>query len=204
MPLLRLILSRPPACRRAGALWSWLCALALAFVLAAAASGSFMGAQTRSEVSRIKAEMRQLGAALEQYRVDYGKYPITYPIVGSYGTTTSTGAPLSSLRAYLAKPMQLERSYSFFNYERIVLGDWATVAGMPPRVLPHFRGFLVWHSGPDRTDSNLYWGPVGANSPSSVAVYTRLIYDPTNGNLSSGDMGFTVGEMVYPGLQIDR
>lgn len=51
--------------------------VAIIAILAAIAVPNFLEAQTRSKVSRTKADLRSLATALEAYRVDQNKYP--YP-----------------------------------------------------------------------------------------------------------------------------
>lgn len=49
--------------------------VAIIAILAAIAVPNFLEAQTRSKVSRCKADMRSLVTALESYAVDNNKYP---------------------------------------------------------------------------------------------------------------------------------
>ncbi len=49
--------------------------VAIIAILAAIAVPNFLEAQTRAKVSRVKADMRSVGTALETYAVDYNKYP---------------------------------------------------------------------------------------------------------------------------------
>ena len=51
--------------------------VAIIAILAAIAVPNFLEAQARSKVSRIKADMRTVGTAIETYRVDYNLPPIT-------------------------------------------------------------------------------------------------------------------------------
>src|SRR5262245_1679718 len=52
-----------------------LIAVAILAILAAIAVPNFLEAQTRSKVSRVKADMRSLGTALQCYLTDHGAYP---------------------------------------------------------------------------------------------------------------------------------
>ena len=49
--------------------------VAIIAILAAIAVPNFLEAQVRSKVSRVKADMRSLGTALQAYAVDYNNYP---------------------------------------------------------------------------------------------------------------------------------
>jgi len=57
--------------------------VAIIAILAAIAVPNFLEAQTRSKVSRAKADMRSIGTSLEAYAVDNNKYPFKRgPLVG--------------------------------------------------------------------------------------------------------------------------
>src|SRR5687768_10005284 len=53
--------------------------VAIIAILAAIAVPNFLEAQTRSKVSRAKADMRSLATGLEAYRTDYDAYPSGHP-----------------------------------------------------------------------------------------------------------------------------
>ena len=72
--------------RRKDRLFDWrgftlielLIVVAIIAILAAIAVPNFLEAQTRSKVSRCKADMRSLGIAIESYQIDHAIYPY-YP-----------------------------------------------------------------------------------------------------------------------------
>jgi prepilin-type N-terminal cleavage/methylation domain-containing protein len=49
--------------------------VAIIAILAAIVAPNFLEAQTRSKVSRVKADQRSMATALEAYRIDYNQYP---------------------------------------------------------------------------------------------------------------------------------
>jgi prepilin-type N-terminal cleavage/methylation domain-containing protein len=61
--------------RRGFTLIELLIVVAIIAILAAIAVPNFLEAQTRSKVSRVKADMRSMATALESYVVDNNKYP---------------------------------------------------------------------------------------------------------------------------------
>ncbi len=62
--------------------------VAIIAILAAIAVPNFLEAQTRSRVSRVKADMRSAATALESYQIDHNQYPFDgYNYDGSLGTT---------------------------------------------------------------------------------------------------------------------
>jgi type II secretion system protein G len=56
--------------------------VAIIAILAAIAVPNFLEAQTRSKVSRVKADMRSLATAIESYAVDNNHYPDAYQATG--------------------------------------------------------------------------------------------------------------------------
>jgi len=63
--------------KRAFTLIELLIVVAIIGILAAIAVPNFLNAQTRAKIARIQADMRSTGNALEQYRLDNNKYPVT-------------------------------------------------------------------------------------------------------------------------------
>lgn len=61
--------------RRAFTLIELLIVVAIIAILAAIAVPNFLEAQTRSKVSKVKADMRSLATAIEAYAVDHNNYP---------------------------------------------------------------------------------------------------------------------------------
>jgi len=50
--------------------------VAIIAILAAIALPNFLEAQTRSKVSRVKADLRTIATGLETYHIDWNHYPI--------------------------------------------------------------------------------------------------------------------------------
>ncbi len=58
--------------------------VAIIAILAAIAIPNFLAAQTRSKVSKLKAEFKTLATAIESYCVDQSSYPIHYQATATY------------------------------------------------------------------------------------------------------------------------
>ena len=189
--------------------------VAIIAILAAIAVPNFLEAQVRSKVSRVKADMRAIATALEAYAVDNNDYPDT--INGGDTYTQYMVPPLSTPVAYLTAsasirdPFTPEHSaftsgpdwrgtfwYASYNGKWVDMGNkW-----------PGHRGAIMASYGPDRVQDNLAWYPYMLAHPGLITTATDgvtrsttyanpvdMVYDPTNGTRSWGDVGRTVGNL---------
>src|SRR5688572_10315766 len=83
--------------------------VAIIAILAAIAVPNFLEAQTRAKVSRVKADMRSVGTALQAYAVDHNHYPPDY--IGS--VTAPVAAYRLRLIFYLTTPVAYITSVGF-------------------------------------------------------------------------------------------
>lgn len=154
--------------------------VAIIAILAAIAVPNFLEAQTRSKVSRVAADMRSTGTALESYAVDNNHYPVPEFAVESWSTPkvlTTPIAYITSLPHDIFKPDR-DPTFPYFSYEE---KDWCNKVLGRPEYWDLFifrRGFqwLLSSFGPDLDHD---WG-------------FDPLYDPTNGTVSNGDI-ITVG-----------
>jgi hypothetical protein len=202
---------------RAASLHSLVAGLLLTALIGSLAVAKFANGETRSKYAQTRADMRAIGMAVENYRADWGVYPPSFPIGNSFSVSMLTDFlnRMTQPTQYLHYPVATDPFYpitaatsplpyyKFINYEPIVENDWAWFA-----VYSHnteaSRSFLIWSYGPDRIDDNLYWGPTVSSPPSIVSTFCNLIYDPTNGTFSRGDIGFQGGEVLLKQLPIER
>jgi len=170
--------------------------VAIIAILAAIAIPNFLESQVRSKVSRAKADMRSIATALESYFTDANHYPnhsengwpyyltrqLTTP--SRYLSSASLHDPFKDTghaakyasdyprrfryvnsQAWLEKWPDIGPSYAGTKYDVTELTDITPING----------GWKLISAGPDKREN-------------TGALSTTLIYDPTNGTYSSGDI----------------
>jgi type II secretion system protein G len=176
---------RPTLQRKAFTLIELLIVVAIIAILAAIAVPNFLEAQTRSKVSRAKADMRTIATALEAYYVDSNHYPISR-YNGWFFTFSRRLSPLTSPVAYMTSIPQdpfPDLTNQFNELKTFDYLDRASTDTVLPPVWEPFPGqpqvanqkWRVQSLGPDKEES-LVSGP------------TPVEYDPTNGTISAGDI----------------
>ena len=134
--------------------------VAIIAILAAIAVPNFLEAQVRAKVSRAQNDMRMLATAIESYHVDNACYPRDPPV----GTCIIVSDGLSELTTPIA-------------YITSFPADVFRLETNLPRPIQYGTCssgqtyWYVWSIGPDRMDQ-----------------YATLLYDPTNGTVSAGDI----------------
>jgi prepilin-type N-terminal cleavage/methylation domain-containing protein len=186
--------------------------VAIIAILAAIAVPNFLEAQTRSKISRVKADMRSVATGLEAYLVDNQRYPrpffnggLTFWL-GNFSELTTPVAYLTSVGfadPFLPKteshpddpPPNNVRTLRMFSYDH---NAW-----WGPDVDLYFRkAYTLSSYGPDQDDDYAEWVPVrfwnGAPWPTDWGNLLQRIYDATNGTKSSGDIIRVGGEAASP------
>jgi type II secretion system protein G len=179
-------------------------------ILAAIAVPNFLEAQIRSKVSRAKADMRTITTAIESYFVDHNQYPNDcehgWPWYPTYLLTT----PISYLGSrdfvdpFLSKDSggsaNYYKLYRYINYlannpdakwRSLPDNDWR-----PSVSTEEYAGGLAKYGfwrlssvGPDRFasyDNGL--DDVSNTGPGWPWFSNCMVYDPTNGTISCGDI----------------
>lgn len=181
-------------------------------ILAMVALPNMLEAQMRAKVSRIKSDLRTVVTALDSYRVDSNAYPTYHYVDNSRsntgmsfhvgGTITDVGQsppfagpnPLTSPVAYLSKfPTDLfggRGSNSPTEAADFYYVNWDYAVG----VLPESSGWqTVFDLVRKRQGS---WrlhspGPDQAGPETDAVTGIEVVYDPTNGTVSGGDLLWT-------------
>lgn len=194
--------------RRAFTLIELLIVVAIIAILAAIAVPNFLEAQTRSKVSRCMSDMRSLATATESYRVDWNRYPLYGHIRGSgaiqYPATDNIDGlndQMSFVGPCITTPVSYITSYfdDPFAAQFVVSGGSATAEGQylikkieyinleqhvanfggggPPfaaQLIPAWGGWRTVGAGPDQDRG--------------TDIKLNIVYDPTNGTISDGDV----------------
>jgi prepilin-type N-terminal cleavage/methylation domain-containing protein len=186
--------------------------VAIIAILAAIAVPNFLEAQTRSKVSRAKADMRTLTTAIESYYVDNNRYPYVvnyapnpYSLPGGfYRDDENRARGLSTPIAYITSIPQ-----DTFGGSRDPGDLYATFA--PDDYFYATKGYYInqpWYnpgawqiseSGPEGTDAawvlqskgpDRAWARANPAGPGVLELDSPYLYqyDPTNGTISSGNI----------------
>ena len=197
--------------------------VAIIAILAMIAVPNFLEAQTRAKVSRAKTDLRSLAVAVEVYRTDDNDWPFGpnagpspnwrdylwpgWPV--EYGQWFHLTTPISYLsavprdsfrRIYNEQWDIWQDYYRVWNLSRTNLSQgW----GRPSTAYAARKGVLVLMAsvGPDCVEDVAD----GRQYGQQVGVQGLVIYDPTNGTMSWGDiyygmpaLGFDLQQKIVP------
>jgi prepilin-type N-terminal cleavage/methylation domain-containing protein len=166
--------------------------VAIMSILASLALPNFLEAQTRSRTARVKADMRTLKIGVDCYCADHGQYPTDYGTdeMSSWALLTTPIAYLSTIPddAFSMRNSPQGRASGPDLYccpATLNHSDWASDAegaGFGYGIVsPGPDGFFQWASS---TPEPYYWKWLTREG----AADNSLLYDPTNGTISLGDM----------------
>jgi len=186
--------------------------VAIIAILALIAVPNFLEAQTRSKISRAKADMRSLSTALQAYRLEYDQFPPdvdsgAYPALQNFwGTEIASYHMLTTPVAYITTiprdpfymtqagtpPGIADKLVAYFEYSEDQLENNRN----PSKAAELIRsgcGYVLICMGPDRngdfTWSGREWLGVGSNNGAVLNGNGIAInYDPTNGTVSRGEI----------------
>ncbi len=192
---MRISAQQAPA--RAFTLIELLIVVAIIAILAAIAVPNFLEAQTRSKVSRVKADMRSTATAIESYHVDWNAYPWPSDAFGGWLTEpteewweTKIGPNLTTPIAYLTNRFKdlfhppddptedqvyhyTSRAYAVaFSGSDGPFDAYLRVLGQNPTPIQ----YTMLSHGPDMVHLD------------ADAATPPALYDPTNGTISRGDI----------------
>jgi type II secretory pathway pseudopilin PulG len=172
---------------------------AIIAILASIAIPNFLEAQVRAKVSRAKADMAVVTMALDAYRMETKSYPLNkIPGEANPYDLVALTTPVPYLTCLPHDPFTMNKRlrdtnqavapvpFNYFNALQVNREAGLIVKG-PNLLGPRsFIAGLVWGRGPDT------YGPGTEPRPATVisktGEATLLVYDPTNGTKSSGDI----------------
>ena len=184
--------------------------VAIIGILAAIAIPNFLNAQVRAKVSRCKSDMRMVGTCLEMYRVDNNEYPPRAPASipgnknrGGIHTTIDLTTPVAYCSSVLLRdPFSTGKSYDehgaiiggeasrHYSYAYVNIEMYRKSSGMDKITYPLWIMISLgpdFLKGPGPSGEEWFYGWYG-NDPITQNYYPDLLYDPTNGTISNGDI----------------
>jgi len=167
--------------------------VAIIAILAAIAVPNFIEAQTRSKVTRMIADIRTIATAVESYGVDHNAYPPHLDSIGGEIGYPDRYFPLTTPISYLSSIPGTD----VFAVEEITgaggSGLWISWT--------NFKSFPDTHPLHPVKETHRWLlrsrGPDGLNEPngvrnafmnSGIGAAPSMLYDPTNGTISQGDL----------------
>lgn len=198
--------------RRAFTLIELLIVVAIIAILAAIAVPNFLEAQVRSKVARTVSDMRTIATAIEAYAVDFNKPPfdwapdVTYPYYLHNCLSTPVGYLSNghlihdqfakNRQSGLDNPSGIRERYRYRAF-----GETYLSGGVPrspfqiPAWGPSARGNQMamdvhgaWFLASKGPDASNYPLPVGFADGVNANDWLWLVYDASNGTLSSGEI----------------
>ena len=171
--------------------------VAIISILSAIAVPNFLEAQTRTKVSRTRAELKVIATGLETYRIDNSAYPwVGDPMSPSgafYINYAERLKPVTSPVAYIqtiprdifAKSPDQEPTGSEYVY-----APGNIVLGMGPQFNKRINRNTIYSLAGRGPDREIYSGGYCNNHPELIlrGYPEKGAYDPTNGTVSQGDI----------------
>ncbi len=162
---------------RAFTLIELLVVIAIITVLAAIAMPNFLEARLRCHVTRTMSDMRSVGIALEMYRLDWPRYPESYLASLDF---------LADLNTHELDPLTTPTPYikyipnDMFKVDSMRYGTRAPIDYYNSRsfsLIPQTGGVPEW-----------ILTSFGPNRKLDYVSRTIVVYSPTNGTRSDGDL----------------
>jgi prepilin-type N-terminal cleavage/methylation domain-containing protein len=185
--------------RRAFTLIELLIVVAIIAILAAIAVPNFLEAQVRSKVARCKADMRSMATGVESYCVDNN----TYPLYGQIKPTNQVFEPATTVGLYDKNEFPMYHLTTPIAYITSRFEDpfAAKIQGPIPFIryinyinLPYHL-YTLPNPMPESDKQSILeksgqWRMIacGPDGDRGADAKLNIIYDPTNGTVSDGDI----------------
>ncbi len=174
--------------------------VAIIGILAAIAVPNFLNAQTRARIARTNGDLKAISTGIDMYFLDWNKHPNnqSHLTVRMYGLTTPVaylaGVGFRDIfKAQQGNTGNDQESYLYFNYffEPEGPGNWMNAIG---RSDLSTKGYSLASWGPDRSQNAIEWVYVQSAEGNMQGARNRM-YAPSNGLVSSGDIGRWGGDV---------
>jgi prepilin-type N-terminal cleavage/methylation domain-containing protein len=159
---------KPKAERKGFTLIELLIVVAIIAILAAIAVPNFLEAQTRSKVSRMQTDLRTLSLGVDSYTVDHNRFPRQPP--------RNACVVFCEVLRELTTPIAYLTSFPLDIFHRVDGAPEPISYGVCTSGSPYY---YLWSYAPDQDND-----------------YAMLLYDPTNGTISDGDLKRTVASDI--------
>ena len=188
--------------------------VAIIAILAAIAIPNFLQAQTRAKISRVRADMRSMATAIESYYVDHNIYPEERGYTGMLSQSGVAGVfrlttPISYLSSIPESPFNeyfghpnldgLRRATSLADRNIYLFVSKHRIPNFTENIAAGGEYFVhldAQHYMPNVGVSNVMWllKSVGPDNHDTMMDFHQgtdigVLYDPTNGTISRGDLG---------------
>ena len=183
--------------------------VAIIAILAAIAVPNFLEAQTRSKVSRVKADHRSLATAIESYYLDNNQYPMFFGGTGSPANARSANilanpnAPIvqQECRTFALAPANSNRPATIttpISYFTSYPADpFADTRGLPFRYFSTTSGWILGSYGPDADQNSLNSGTLaGGDMDWCTGSYVNNV-PGNNDGLGVSGFTFSGAETLY-------
>jgi len=158
--------------------------VAIIGILAGLALPNFLEAQTRSKVSRVKADLRTVAGALEAYYTDYECYPSS-TLIPPFQRLRPLTTPISYLTIV---PLDIFQPANYGPWYGHMRSHFAYGA----RPIDKESIYALASHGPDLRPNHeaieFYPGYSEDIWENPASGYDYIRYDPTNGSVSAGDI----------------
>lgn len=202
--------------------------VAIIAILALIAVPNFLEAQTRAKVSRVRADMRSLATAQEAYMTDWNSYTTADRArpngrLEGWAQLTTPTPYITSIPRDVFGICKYPNLSNWTGPALFELGTGVPGVGPSKRLWDPGPGLpsCSWEMnscGPDKredtnspsntggqygwADASFPWVNRNHNDPAVVAEFLGMIYDPTNGTVSKGEI-FRAGGIKPPGQTFD-
>ncbi|MGI6455069.1 MAG: type IV pilin protein [bacterium] len=190
--------------------------VAIIGILAAIAVPNFLNAQVRAKIARVRSDLRSIAVACDSYRIDQNAYPfplrngLVFNTANHIANCIELTTPVSYISSVMMEDPFIPRrfwqgfsatsahpTYVYVNYR----GDWGsrwgiTSAGVSLSQMPN--GFGLTSQGPDGIDSGGVHWPIEFRYHNDLRAANALLYHPSNGLKSYGDITRYGGEVPAP------